>query len=562
MSEKIYTAPGPGTWELDTTHFSRPISQYCSGVAGPSFERGFKEGCERYGLFLSYLKSAYIHGFCYSKPVLALVPEDAPPGPPPDGFFDQPELVARFANSKAAIEGRLWRADLKRWDEEIKPDSIRRHQELQAVNPESLDREQLIQHLVLCHENLALMFYRHHIFTIPSIIPTGLYLAAVCQWADISAGEALELLRGSSPVSRGSASVELEHIGKLLRQGEFDAARFDGQSAGATLQALRSLPAPIGPAIENYLHLVGYQLTSGYDITERYALEMPEILVANMWSACAKTGAETVNHHADEADRLAIRNKVPAERRDEFDALLEEARLINRLRDERGIFNEAKALGLSRRAVLEAGRRLQHDGCLPQAALLLHATHGDMLALLRGEIGVNIEDLLERENWYQNATTDDAPRFLGPPPQPPPPLQALPENARRAQAAMGAALGNLFDPPDPDTDPDSDLVIKGLAVSAGTYEGIARIIQNPADFHRLQQGDVMISRNTSAAFNVVMPMLGAIVTDRGGQLSHAAIVAREYGIPALVGTRNATQLIADGARVRVDGVSATIEVLS
>jgi pyruvate,water dikinase len=57
-------------------------------------------------------------------------------------------------------------------------------------------------------------------------------------------------------------------------------------------------------------------------------------------------------------------------------------------------------------------------------------------------------------------------------------------------------------------------------------------------------------------------MLGAIVTDRGGQLSHAAIVAREYGIPALVSTRNATRLIPDGARVRVDSSSGTVEVLS
>jgi pyruvate,water dikinase len=56
-------------------------------------------------------------------------------------------------------------------------------------------------------------------------------------------------------------------------------------------------------------------------------------------------------------------------------------------------------------------------------------------------------------------------------------------------------------------------------------------------------------------------MLGAIITDRGGQLSHAAIVAREYGIPGVVSTRNATQVIPDGARVRVDGSTGTVEIL-
>jgi phosphoenolpyruvate synthase/pyruvate phosphate dikinase len=80
--------------------------------------------------------------------------------------------------------------------------------------------------------------------------------------------------------------------------------------------------------------------------------------------------------------------------------------------------------------------------------------------------------------------------------------------------------------------------------------------------HFNRQGDVLVARNTSPSFNVVMPMVSAIVTDRGGQLSHAAIVAREYGVPAVVGTRNATHVIADGSRVRVDGEAGTVEMIS
>ncbi|MDN5795772.1 MAG: hypothetical protein L0H79_08470 [Intrasporangium sp.] len=67
---------------------------------------------------------------------------------------------------------------------------------------------------------------------------------------------------------------------------------------------------------------------------------------------------------------------------------------------------------------------------------------------------------------------------------------------------------------------------------------------------------------TSPYFNVVLPLLGAIVTDRGGQLSHAAIVAREYGIPGVVGTRDATMTIPDGVRVRVDGTTGEVRLLS
>ena len=67
---------------------------------------------------------------------------------------------------------------------------------------------------------------------------------------------------------------------------------------------------------------------------------------------------------------------------------------------------------------------------------------------------------------------------------------------------------------------------------------------------------------TSEAFNILLPLLGAIVTDNGGLLSHSAIVAREYGIPGVVGTRDATELIADGTRVRVDGDAGEVTVLT
>jgi pyruvate,water dikinase len=119
-------------------------------------------------------------------------------------------------------------------------------------------------------------------------------------------------------------------------------------------------------------------------------------------------------------------------------------------------------------------------------------------------------------------------------------------------------MANLFDVPDT---PNSSTVLRGLAVNTGVYEGPARLVGDGTDFDRVRQGDVLVTRMTSPYFTVVLPLLGAIVTDRGGQLSHAAIVAREYGIPGVVGTREATRLIPDGARVRVDGTTGEVRLL-
>jgi rifampicin phosphotransferase len=102
--------------------------------------------------------------------------------------------------------------------------------------------------------------------------------------------------------------------------------------------------------------------------------------------------------------------------------------------------------------------------------------------------------------------------------------------------------------------------LRGLAASAGTYDGPARRVAGPTEFDRIQKGDVLVTESTTEAFNILLPLLGAIVTDSGGLLSHSAIVAREYGIPGVVGTREATDRIPDGALVRVDGDAGEVTV--
>jgi rifampicin phosphotransferase len=198
-------------------------------------------------------------------------------------------------------------------------------------------------------------------------------------------------------------------------------------------------------------------------------------------------------------------------------------------------------------------------GALANPEHAVDADAAELAALLRGRPGPTAEEVAERFRRRTTRTVDDAPPLLGPPPAPPPPLEALPEPARRATLAVNAAMANLFG--DADTT-NSPTVVRGLAVNTGVYEGPARLVADSADFDRVQRGDVLVTRMTSPYFTVVLPLLGAIVTDRGGQLSHAAIVAREYGIPGIVGTRDGTRVIPDGARVRVDGTTGEVRLLT
>ena len=128
----------------------------------------------------------------------------------------------------------------------------------------------------------------------------------------------------------------------------------------------------------------------------------------------------------------------------------------------------------------------------------------------------------------------------------------------RATAAVQTVIMNMFAEVEHVHTAES---ITGIAASNGSYEGTVRLVRSPADFGRIEPGDVLLTSCTTEAFNIILPLLGAIVTDRGGLLSHPAIVAREYGIPAVVGTREASRLIADGTRVRVNGTTGEVLVL-
>src|SRR5260370_887698 len=153
----------------------------------------------------------------------------------------------------------------------------------------------------------------------------------------------------------------------------------------------------------------------------------------------------------------------------------------------------------------------------------------------------------------------DAPAALGPPPPPPPDPSGLPPDIARLMRATEIALGSLFGSSEAE---HGENLLRGLAASQGVYEGPARRVSGPSEFGRIIEGDVLVTGATTEAFNILLPLLGAIVTDSGGLLSHSAIVAREYGIPGVVGTREGTERISDGARVRVDGDAGEVTVFA
>jgi pyruvate,water dikinase len=515
------------------------MTRYFQETHPRAFKRGTNDFARHYGLVIDGLEMGYVNGFAYRQVLRA----------------PAAEIPERFQRAEQVFAKKVWREQLHDWDEKCKPSSIATHRELQAVNADALSDAELVAYLTRCRDHHSNMLAQHMRFTAGALLPTGDFLAHVGQWTGLPSSELLGLMRGSAEVSAGG-SDEMMRLKRAFAQDL--AAReilASSDDPAQVLLSLRSLGGETGAAITGYLDLVGNRLVDGFDIAEPTALELPDALLRALRIALSGEG------QADSTDtRIAeVRAKVPAAHLTEFDELLGEARLTYRLRDERGVYSDVWASGLMRRAALAAGRRVAARGRMAAPQQMLDASLDEMCALVHGASSPSADELASRAEHRATYTAKDAPPFLGPPEPPPPDLSALPPAAARVMRAIFITLGHVFGSSQTQ---NQEKVLYGLAASKGVYEGPARRVSGPSEFGRIAKGDVLVTASTTEAFNILLPLLGGIVTDNGGLLSHAAIVSREYGIPGVVGTREATERIADGVRVRVDGDAGEVTVLT
>jgi len=541
IAQLSFEPPGPGSWTLDVTHFPRPCTRFLAEILPDQAGLGFRDTFARYGLLLDDLTFRVVNGFAYScpKPV------------------DQSELPTRFAAAEKAFESKVWRHDLRRWDDEVKPALIHAQLALQSVDPAALSNEALLDHLDRCRQHLKQTMYHSYCFIGPSLIPLGDFLVHARRWTGLAPGQLIGLMKGASPISAGR-SDDLDALASAIRADRAaQVALASNAGADDVIASLRRHRGDVGVTARTYLEMVGYRLVDGYDVGDRYALEMPEVIVRGIRAAVGRTVSATAVGELS-AVTSGVRDQVPADHRNSFDELLAEARQTYRLREERSVLGWIWAAGITRRGILVAGARLAEQGLIESHGHLVEAGWEEMCSLLGMGDGPSSVELADRAAYRATQRAADAPPTLGPEPHAPPSLDSLPPATARAMQAFFTCLDGIFQP---FQGASTDAMVRGLAASPGVYVGTARLVAGPADLDRLQPGDVLVTYCTSEAFNLVLPMIGAIVTDSGGLLSHPAIVAREYGIPAVVGSRNATALIPDGAQVRVDGGDGTVVVL-
>ena len=534
--------PGPGMWQRETTHVPGGATPVMQDIAPAAVAAGTARMAARYGLPISHVSFRFVNDRLFMRPIPAVgeKPRKAPP-PPVLRVLSRlhPALRPRVRAAKQALASRQWRHDGEAWYSDRKPALTAQWLEFQAEPLDRYDDGQLVQHLDRLAAAASASIAEHFDLHGCDQIPVGDFLVACRAWG-ISDDEALSALRGSSPASLGDRDRLRLIADRVVASGR----------RPQTVEELRAIDPQLSADVDDYLGFHGWRVVTAYEPGGETLGELPGVLLASIRGAAERPG----DPGADDERVAAMRQQVPTEQRARYDELLAEARFAWGIRDDHVGLTFLWPSGLLRRALLEVGDRLAQRGLSLNRlhALELHLT--EVPAALAGA-GPDAAGLNDRARLRSAHAAASAPYYIGAEPAPPS-FDSFPPAMSRLTAGFVTCMDLWWNP-------RKRSRLAGSGVGAVAYTGTARVTASAEDaVARLRPGDVLVARYTTPAYNSALARAGAVVVEEGGPLCHAAIVARELGIPAVVGAVGAVSELVAGSMVAVDPVGGTVSMVS
>jgi pyruvate,water dikinase len=320
------------------------------------------------------------------------------------------------------------------------------------------------------------------------------------------------------------------------------------EDAGAVLRALEETESGRVWLAEyrDFLDVYGWRCERMLEWATPTWLEKPALGIPSVKMALMTKGVSTLEQRLQTTskDRVAAEGElveqVPAEQRDWFQTLMKAAQVAPYFSEDHNYYCDLYIGALGRWITREIGRRFAEAGVLddPEDVYFLIATDIQRSMIPMGRARLQKIAAARKKEWEGYLQVHPTP-LLGNP-------AAMQEVVRK-----DPVLSPAFAIPKVREDLKADLYGGGSA--PGVVEGIARVIMTEAELGELEAGEILVAPGTSSQWTPAFEIVKGIVTDGGGALSHACIVAREYGIPAVTGTQEATTKIKTGDRVRVDG---------
>ncbi len=544
MPEVKWEQPGDEQmfWQLDRMHFPNQISMMEDDFIHIFYSKGFFVAAEVYGAPIR----PHVRRF-FTRHYLAFAPLSLP-------HAELEELGKRFEqNLGKAIGGQK-----NRWENEFLPEIRSLIDDWEAFDLAGASDAQLLAHWDVTIQRLGRLSQIHFEIALPMLLSIGLFDEI---YTDLFGAEnpleSMRLLQGT-PTMTTRMGQELWRLSRIASNSPAVRTILEEEAAADVVPALERDPACalFLAELHEFLSQYGHRAET-WGISYPSWVEDPSPAIKSLKDFLSQQNRDLtteLQELAEERDRLIATAReqlvgYPAQAREQFEFILAGATVAYYLSEEHGFWIDSYGIDCVRQVILEVGRRLAARGALAERDDIFHLTFAEARDTFT-QPGTDRHELIAERKAELVAHRDmHVPPALGTEPPGPPPDNPL-----------FRTLGKFFGAPPPPSDEPG--VLRGAAGSAGRARGIARVVRSLADAQRLQPGEILVTETTAPAWTPLFASAAAVVTDTGGMLSHCAVVAREYMIPAVVGTGMATAVIPDGATIEVDGSAGIVRVVA
>lgn len=475
----------------------------------------------------------------------------------PDGSAEeQARQLERAEELTAAAIGQL--AEL--WNATFLPEIEQHFAAWEAFDLRGASRAALLRHLDESIARAQRLWEIHHVIVDPALLAMSMFDDLYRDLFGVErAADGYRLLRGFP-----NLTVEAEHALWDVRRKVVD-----DPEVRQVLATMRPVDVPVALAaspsgqafladLRTFLDRYGRRSNRCFELGDPSWIEAPTPVIEQLRASLDQPERDPRDEMvalATERERLLAQARerlrgYPTVVRDRFEALLRAAQAAAVIHEDHNFWIDLRCTYQLRQVLLECGRRLAVAGTLEQPNDVFFLTLDELRESMVAEPQHNRRPVVAgRRAEMEYFRTITPPALLGTPPCEPPP--------ETPDSRVGAKY--FGEGPQTSSDPQ---VLRGVAASGGVTRGPARVLRSLDEAGKLQAGDVLVTTTTTPPWALLFTRLSALITDTGGILSHAAVVAREYGIPAVVGVGNATARITDGQILEVDGDAGTIRIVS
>jgi pyruvate,water dikinase len=372
---------------------------------------------------------------------------------------------------------------------------------------------------------------------------------------------------GADPALMGrlQSSVEdrnwdaIEDLWRAKEEVRADAelqAAFQGETAADVLRALGETERGrrfAAERIEAHQKAFGYKSMWSHELTYKLWLEDPAPIIEAIRGYVATdydypSNLKAVADDLEDAKR-SVMEGVEGEARQKLQTALQMSLNMNPLTPDHHFYVDQGTNARLRVVVIAIGRKLVEAGAIDDPEDVVYLRYNELRRLMAEPSGFDVRELIsDRRDAREDAFELRPPSWVG----------------TATKEALAFPYAGLWGFPDRfyAGEPSTTGEIKGLSASPGVVEGPARFVSSLEEFDQVQEGEILVCRMTNPAWVVLFTKIRGLVTEAGGTTSHPAVVAREFGIPAVVGTGNAGERIKTGDRIRVNGSTGVVEILA